>query len=254
MMKVRSSYKKTNFLISYFRNYYRVDCPRGIFSERNSENTAQNSIFLFPFKRWDQRGEFRVTSRTIFSSWIFPNMVTDLTCTQFLVASVDNSIELYQQGDKNYEKLSSLESPGHRADIRSLALSSADEMLLSTSRGTHHLPNIVMSSSDGTHTNFFTTDLVKVWNVNTRTCIRTIESGYGICGLFVPGDRHVVIGTKTGKIEIYDLQSARCLEVVDAHAGPVWSLTLKYVASLLGTYDLDLTEISQARSNGVPFG
>ena len=52
------------------------------------------------------------------------------------MASVDNAIELYQQGDKSYEKLSALESPGHRADVRSLALSSADEMLLSTSRGT----------------------------------------------------------------------------------------------------------------------
>ncbi len=70
----------------------------------------------------------------------------------------------------------------------------------------------------------------------------------------MPGDRHVVIGTKTGKIEIYDLQSARCLEVVDAHAGPVWSLTLKYVPPLLGTHDQWLTVIAQARSNGIHFG
>ena len=97
--------------------------------------------------------------------------------------------------------------------------------------------------------------------MNTRTCIRTIESGYGICGLFVPGDRHVVIGTKTGKIEIYDLQSARCLEVVDAHAGPVWSLALKYVATCCSTTpSLDermvanYSNFAQTGSDGISVG
>jgi U3 small nucleolar RNA-associated protein 12 len=167
--------------------------------QAGSADDEEITIELTAREEFSVKGILRTPHKI--QSFCFPS---NAETKEFLVASVDNSIELYQQGDKNYEKLSSLESPGHRADIRSLALSSADEMLLSTSR-----------------------DLVKVWNVNTRTCIRTIESGYGICGLFVPGDRHVVIGTKTGKIEIYDLQSARCLEVVDAHAGPVWSLTLK---------------------------
>ena len=44
-------------------------------------------------------------------------------------------------------------------------------------------------------------DELKIWNVTTCNPIRTIASGYGLCGIFAPGDRHVVIGTKTGAVE-----------------------------------------------------
>jgi hypothetical protein len=39
----------------------------------------------------------------------------------------------------------------------------------------------------------------------TKACIRSIPSGYGLCSLFVPGDRHVVLGTKKGTLQIFDL-------------------------------------------------
>ena len=58
--------------------------------------------------------------------------------------------------------------PGHRSDIRAVALSSDDELLLSTS---HHD--------------------AKVWNLRSQECIRTIPTGYGLCGMFLPGDRQV---------------------------------------------------------------
>jgi U3 small nucleolar RNA-associated protein 12 len=60
--------------------------------------------------------------------------------------------------------------PGHRTDVRSLCLSSDDTLLASISSGS-----------------------VKVWNRRTLNCIRTIEdgNGYGLCGAFLPGDRHV---------------------------------------------------------------
>jgi hypothetical protein len=32
---------------------------------------------------------------------------------------------------------------------------------------------------------------LKIWNIKTTQCIRTIESGYAICSTFLPGDRHV---------------------------------------------------------------
>lgn len=46
-------------------------------------------------------------------------------------------------------------------------------------------------------------DELKVWNVATSNPIRTIASGYGLCGLFAPGDRHVLIGTKAGAVEVF---------------------------------------------------
>lgn len=45
-------------------------------------------------------------------------------------------------------------------------------------------------------------DELKIWNVSTCNPIRTIASGYGLCGIFAPGDRHVVIGTKAGAVEV----------------------------------------------------
>uniref|UniRef100_A0A8B9X6W3 WD repeat-containing protein 3 n=1 Tax=Bos mutus grunniens TaxID=30521 RepID=A0A8B9X6W3_BOSMU len=52
------------------------------------------------------------------------------------------------------------------------------------------------------------------WPVNT------------LCSFFVPGDRQVVIGTKTGKLQLYDLASGNLLETIDAHDGALWSLSL----------------------------
>jgi U3 small nucleolar RNA-associated protein 12 len=37
----------------------------------------------------------------------------------------------------------------------------------------------------------------------------------------------VIIGTKTGEIEIYDLSSGSLLETIKAHTGPVWSIDVR---------------------------
>ena len=42
----------------------------------------------------------------------------------------------------------------------------------------------------------------------------------------MPGDRHVVIGTKTGKLQLFDVNAGLLLETTDAHEGAVWSLAL----------------------------
>lgn len=38
----------------------------------------------------------------------------------------------------------------------------------------------------------------QVWNPITGACLSTMDSGYGLCCLFAPGGRHVVLGTKVG--------------------------------------------------------
>ncbi|EKD20743.1 uncharacterized protein L3040_006461 [Drepanopeziza brunnea f. sp. 'multigermtubi'] len=132
---------------------------------------------------------------------------------QFLAATNNNQLEVYSVSVKEktkekkseempeYSRSLAVDLPGHRADIRSLALSSDDRMLASASNGG-----------------------LKIWNVRTRTCIRTFECGYALCCAFVPGDKIVVVGTKSGELELYDIASAANLDKVDAHEGEIWSL------------------------------
>ncbi|KAI0125734.1 WD domain-containing protein [Xylariales sp. AK1849] len=132
---------------------------------------------------------------------------------QLLVGTTNNQLELYnipvkekssrvkQEDVPDYTKSLAVDLPGHRADIRSLALSSDDKMLASASNGS-----------------------LKIWNVKTQSCIRTFECGYALCCAFLPGDKVVVVGTKAGEIELFDVASAQLLDSVTAHEGAIWSL------------------------------
>ncbi|KIW03981.1 uncharacterized protein PV09_04812 [Verruconis gallopava] len=97
----------------------------------------------------------------------------------------------------------SIDLPGHRTDVRALALSSDDKMLASASSGS-----------------------LKIWNVKTGTCLRTLECGYSLCCAFLPGDRIVVVGTKSGDLELFDIASSTLLESVPAHDGAVMALQI----------------------------
>ena len=132
---------------------------------------------------------------------------------QLLVATTNNQLEMYtiagrEKGSKSkkddapdYNRALSVELPGHRTDIRALSISSDDKMLASAANGS-----------------------LKIWNVRTQTCIRTFECGYALCCSFLPGDKVVVVGTKGGELELFDVASATLLESVDAHEGAIWSL------------------------------
>lgn len=109
-----------------------------------------------------------------------------------------------------------LDLPGHRNDVRTLCLSSDDELLASGSNGS-----------------------LKVWNVKTTACIRTMECGYAICSTFLPGDRHVAIGTKSGEILIYDLASSTLVETIKAHSATVWSLHIRPDGQILASGSAD---------------
>ncbi|XP_055727776.1 WD repeat-containing protein 3 isoform X2 [Salvelinus fontinalis] len=119
----------------------------------------------------------------------------------------NNTVETYslKTSDKNPTgtKTSRLTLGGHRTDARTLAFSS---------------DNIAVLSASG--------DTVKVWNRSTLQVIRTMACDYALCSLFVPGDRQIILGTKSGKIQIFDLASGTLLETVDAHNGVLWSLCL----------------------------
>ncbi|ODA78322.1 hypothetical protein RJ55_05703 [Drechmeria coniospora] len=134
---------------------------------------------------------------------------------QLLVGTTNNQLEYYTIPPKakherkskdevaDYTRTLAVEQPGHRADIRSLALSSDDKMLASAASGS-----------------------MKIWNIKTQTCIRTFECGYSLCCAFLPGDKVVVVGTKSGELQLFDVASASLLDSVQAHEGAIWALNV----------------------------
>ncbi|CAH1224432.1 WDR3 [Branchiostoma lanceolatum] len=93
--------------------------------------------------------------------------------------------------------------PGHRSDVRTVAFSS---------------DNIAMVTGAA--------ETVKLWNRSTQQCIRTMPSGYALCSTFAPGDQQVIVGTKAGKLQIFDIGSGSLLQSVDAHQGALWSIAV----------------------------
>lgn len=119
----------------------------------------------------------------------------------FSVNAPSNAKVKKSAGPADYTRQYGIELSGHRTDIRALSVSSDDRMVASASNGS-----------------------LKVWNVKTQNCIRTFECGYALCASFLPGDALIVVGTKAGELELYDVASSALIETVPAHEGSVWSL------------------------------
>ena len=100
---------------------------------------------------------------------------------------------------------SALEAPGHRSDIRAVALSS-DDNLLASACGAGQL---------------------KIWNVKTGRCIRTLPCGYALSVAWLPGDQHVLVGCKDGTLRSFDIRAGIAVETLDAHQGPLWSVAIQ---------------------------
>ena len=132
---------------------------------------------------------------------------TEKNVAVLLLALANNQVEQYRVSldesakDSEAEKVKSFDHAAHRSDVRSVAVSSDNTAILSASH-----------------------EAIKVWSRSTQNCIRTIKSGYGLCSFFVPGDRHAIIGTKEGKIQIFDIGSATMTEEVQAHNKEIWSM------------------------------
>jgi U3 small nucleolar RNA-associated protein 12 len=114
--------------------------------------------------------------------------------------------------------VSTLDMYGHPTGIRSIAISLDDTLACTVSK-----------------------NVTKVWNVANRSCIRSLplasssvnkserepSSFYGLCSTFLPGDSHLVIGTREGFLIIIDIASGEIVFTEKAHDGAVWSLDLK---------------------------
>ena len=63
--------------------------------------------------------------------------------------------------------------------------------------------------------------------MKTTACIRTMDCGYAICSTFLPGDRQIAVGTKSGEILIYDIASSSLVDTIQAHSATVWSIHVR---------------------------
>ncbi|KAK7017057.1 Dip2/Utp12 protein, partial [Halocaridina rubra] len=138
---------------------------------------------------------------------------------------VDNSIALFntsidlpeiQSADSELKgtvkPLSVLDHPGHRTEVRAVAFTSLSDQIVTVSG-----------------------DSLKVWHRSDRQVIATMECDYALSLLIVPGDRHVVIGTRSGRLQLFDIVSSIMLEDIVAHAPDgteadtgVWSVALTH--------------------------
>ncbi|XP_034938311.1 WD repeat-containing protein 3 [Chelonus insularis] len=119
----------------------------------------------------------------------------------------NNSVELYSLSLDNKKneasRLRSLTIHGHRTDIRAICFSS-DNLAFATASG----------------------DAIKLWNRPSLACLRTVECGYAVSLIFVPGDRHLIVGMKDGKMLIVDIAAGIILEEIAAHTAELWSIVL----------------------------
>lgn len=137
---------------------------------------------------------------------VAPILKSKKTLLQVVLATSNNLLEIWDIKKKTSEsvKVAAIDGQGHRSDVRSLALSSDDALCVSTSNAG-----------------------AKLWNPRKGICVGSIDSGYGLCSLFAPGNKHAIVGTKEGTLEILDIGSCSRVEVVEAHQGPVWSVCLR---------------------------
>ena len=111
------------------------------------------------------------------------------------------ALQTWDLDGTNAHRPFAVEAPGHRSDVRCIALSPDDSLLLSASSNS-----------------------VKIWHPLTAACLHTIDSGYGLAALFAPGQKHAVLGTKEGNLELFDIGASSLLASIRAHEGAVWSL------------------------------
>jgi U3 small nucleolar RNA-associated protein 12 len=152
----------------------------------------------------------RTSGKVRSTNWVTTGSKKSL---HLLISTNNNQLEIYdvvshreQKSDKagdDYTRSLAVELPGHRTDVRTLALSSDDRMLASASTGS-----------------------LKVWNLKTQSCLRTLECGQALCSAFLPGDRMVLLGTKSGELELYDISTSTLIEKIQAHENPIWTLAV----------------------------
>ncbi|CCE62237.1 hypothetical protein TPHA_0C00810 [Tetrapisispora phaffii CBS 4417] len=143
---------------------------------------------------------------------------------ELVVTTSSNTIEYYSipyekrlPKNPSPSKLYTIEQKGHRTDIRSIDISDDNKLLASASNG-----------------------LLKIWNLKTKSCIRTFDCGYALTCKFLPSGTLCVIGTREGQIQLFDLVTSTLIESIDvAHNAAIWSLDITQDGKRLVTGSAD---------------
>uniref|UniRef100_A0A182JRG0 Small-subunit processome Utp12 domain-containing protein n=1 Tax=Anopheles christyi TaxID=43041 RepID=A0A182JRG0_9DIPT len=114
------------------------------------------------------------------------------------------SLDLNVKKDAEPETLYALQKQGHPSEARTVAFSSDSLAIASGSA-----------------------ESLKLWSRASQTVLRTVETGgYVVSTCFVPGDRHVLVGLKTGQLLVVDVVPGEVIECIEAHEKELWSIVL----------------------------
>lgn len=129
------------------------------------------------------------------------------------VALLSSDISAKEQKEKKEEsQVSVLGRPGHRTEIRAVAFTSLSDQVVTGSA-----------------------EALKVWNRGDTQATLTVPCGPVTTLLVVPGDRHALVGTRSGHLQLIEFASATLLEDILAHEPDetatdtgVWSVALTH--------------------------
>ncbi|EAA01008.3 AGAP001146-PA [Anopheles gambiae str. PEST] len=114
------------------------------------------------------------------------------------------SLDLNVKKDAEPETLYALQKQGHPSEARTVAFSSDSLAIASGSA-----------------------ESLKLWSRASQTVLRTVDTGgYVVSTCFVPGDRHVLVGLKTGQLLVVDVVPGEVIECIEAHEKELWSIVL----------------------------
>lgn len=191
---------------------------KGMTKEEIQENIEKSHVAFIMHSFQTLRSMFKIRS----VCWA----ITTPSKLELVVTTSSNTIEYYsipyQKRDPLHPapiKLYTIDLPGHRTDVRSIDISDDNKLLATSSNGT-----------------------LKIWNTKTHNCIRTFECGYALTCKFLPGGTLVILGTRAGELQLFDLASSTMLENKEgAHDGAIWSLDLTSDGKRLVTGSADKT-------------
>lgn len=128
---------------------------------------------------------------------------TNNTLNYWNVHLPENIKKHNNMNDKISDLKFSVERPGHRTDIRSVDINDDDSLLYTGSN-----------------------NQIKIWNLKTLNCIRSIEKvGNILCGKFLPGGSLLVVGLKNGDLKLVDLSTSEIIHHIEsAHEDSIWAI------------------------------